>query len=558
MNPTRRYVSHPKTEAASKWLSKVGWFSLVAGAASTIAGQPGSDAPWHSPRFSVPAHRLAIGGHSRFNGSRLLQRQSGYRLPGQRPRPDLVRPLDGADGCPGAPILPGTYTAASPYTDSGTTVGRNSTIENYAGDYYYTWVGGPDVVYSFTLTATGPNPRIEVSTTSATYNPAVYILNGMLGKRCPAGVNNPVYAIMSSDHFIPSTETFESDAVRSLPHNMPLHLVVDSSQGFSQFGSGPYTLRMQDVTISESISVPANDAPLDMDGDGKTDLVLVRNTGGGAGGQLTWYTRTSGDQFLTPQQWGVEGDKPVSADFDSDGRDDIAVWRPGQQGRFYIIHSSTQTLNVIDFGQTGDDPTVVSDYTGDGIDDLAVYRPGTAPGQQSFWYYRPVNASPDAFVRIPFGEHGDRPVPGNYNGYYGSELAVQRPEGSHGRFFVREEWESVWSKVFGQADDILVPADYNGDGITDLGVVRPGPDGYWSWHWLPRVWEDTPLSSLWGVAATDIIAPGDYDGDGRAEFAVWRPGSPGVFFQKSALDGWISSRQWGQSGDEPAAQSKKH
>ena len=42
-----------------------------------------------------------------------------------------------------------------------------------------------------------------------------------------------------------------------------------------------------------SVITPA-DAAGDFDGDGKTDYVVARNTGGGASGQLTWF-------------WGING-----------------------------------------------------------------------------------------------------------------------------------------------------------------------------------------------------------------------------------------------------------
>src|SRR5207244_753848 len=48
----------------------------------------------------------------------------------------------------------------------------------------------PDHVYSFTLTGLGPNPKIEVSTTSGTYRPLIYVMDGRSNGGCPAGTGN--------------------------------------------------------------------------------------------------------------------------------------------------------------------------------------------------------------------------------------------------------------------------------------------------------------------------------------------------------------------------------
>ena len=161
----------------------------------------------------------------------------------------MAAALGGADDCPGRPVPGGQYTAAAPYTDSGDTTGANNTVNHTQGFYYIYDSVGPDHVYSFTLTARGPNPQIQVTTTSPTYRPIIYILDGSSSGGCPAGTGNRAVNLAWAWAFNSSTATIDSGWVNFLPLNAPLHVFVDSNSTGPN-GAGPYTLRMQDVTIA--------------------------------------------------------------------------------------------------------------------------------------------------------------------------------------------------------------------------------------------------------------------------------------------------------------------
>ena len=61
----------------------------------------------------------------------------------------------------------------------------------------------------------------------------------------------------------------------------------------------------------------------------------------------------SSDNSFSTTQWGLATDKPVPADYDGDGRTDIAVYR---NGTWYIIQSSNGNPSYQQFGLSGDIP----------------------------------------------------------------------------------------------------------------------------------------------------------------------------------------------------------
>ncbi|KXK02922.1 MAG: IPT/TIG domain, FG-GAP repeat-containing protein [Acidobacteria bacterium OLB17] len=309
---------------------------------------------------------------------------------------------------------------------------------------------------------------------------------------------------------------------------------------------------------------------VDYNGDGKTDYAVVRNTGGGGNGQVTWYgcNATGASQACSGDMqtaFGIASDFFVSGDFDGDSKSDVAVWRPGAPtvAAFYIFESGTSTLRTDVFGQTGDNPTVVDDYTGDGKADVAVYRSGVAPGDQSFWFYR-ASSGPNTgnIVYVPWGVNGDYPAPGDFDGNGSADFVVQRGGGPQAVYWQYLNGPGTISTIyFGLPTDVIVPGDYDGDGKTDLAVVR-GSSGAINWYVRKSsAPADSPFFGIWGLSATDFVSQGDYDGDGKTDLAIWRPNADftqNYFYVRTSSSGALAQTEWGQNGDYPVANFNAH
>jgi hypothetical protein len=292
---------------------------------------------------------------------------------------------------------------------------------------------------------------------------------------------------------------------------------------------------------------PTPDANVDFNGDGRSDYVVTRNISG----SKNWYVSINGSGAFSGTQFGTNTDVEVPEDYDGDRRDDIAVYRRGAQGVFYILQSSNNTFRTELFGLGTDDPKVTADYDGDNKADVAVYR--TSAGGQNFYYYK--RSIDGVVISTPWGSGVTvRPNVGDYDGDNRADFCVHinNGGGGNGLFALLKSTGGTEFVPFGIATDRLAPGDYDGDGKSDFTVVR-SQGGSLLWYTLTRT--NVFSGVAWGIP-TDIITPGDYDGDGKQDQSVWRSSanlSQSSFYTRRSTNGGLQAFAFGAGTDYPAA-----
>lgn len=205
---------------------------------------------------------------------------------------------------------------------------------------------------------------------------------------------------------------------------------------------------------------------------------------------------------------------PVSGDFDGDGRIDESFLDPAEM--VWVARMSSGGPSVVaNFPESarskpGARPAAVpADFDGDGRTDMAIWRSGAWEIGHS--------SNAGTLVYASFGTSGDVPVPADYDGDSKADFAVFRP--SDNRWYVQESGSgsvTLWDFEAG-ANSFLVPADYTGDGKADPAVYRSGV-----WFVLDS---STGEQDKFEFGFDDAVpVPADYDRDGTVDFAVYRNG----------------------------------
>ncbi len=177
--------------------------------------------------------------------------------------------------------------------------------------------------------------------------------------------------------------------------------------------------------------------------------------------------------------YGNPGDVPFLGDWDCDGVETPGLYRRSD-GFVYLRNSNATGVADVSFffGNPSDLP-LAGDFDGDGCDTVSLYRPSEAQVYVVNRLRDGQGGLGEADYRFVFGNPGDKPFVGDFDGDGIAEVGLHRE--STGLVYYRLTLTSGAadrSFIFGDPGDRLVAGDWDGDGVDTVAVYRPA-DGNW-------------------------------------------------------------------------------
>ena len=237
------------------------------------------------------------------------------------------------------------------------------------------------------------------------------------------------------------------------------------------------------------------------------------------------------------------------------------VWQPEMPVPMGLVDTSTgewhlrdQTGLLADFyyGDPGDVP-ILGDWNCDGIDTPGLYRQS-----DGYVYLRNSNTQGIADIRFYFGNPSDIPLAGDFNGDGCDTLSIYRPENQ--TFYIMNKLgdnesglgAAEYSFIFGNPGDKPVVGDWDGDGVDEIGLHRESTGFFYYRNTLTTGVADGEM--FFGDPGDRFIA-GDWGiVDGRETPGVFRPSNSTFYFRYNLTQGNADAHYlWGQPDWVPVA-----
>ena len=270
-----------------------------------------------------------------------------------------------------------------------------------------------------------------------------------------------------------------------------------------------------------------------------------------------WYVNIHTSMFPDGEIRGQVKPATMPTDFDGDGRTDVRVLRASANG-FYTLNSINNSVTFNSFSGGSTINSSHDDYDGDGRNDLVTFF---AEGTTRVWRILQTGTNTVREVRWGSTAATDQLVPADYDGDGKADIAIYR-RGTGIWYIIRSSDNQTQAEVFGLGpNDFGMVGDFDKDGKSDLTTIRGSANGI---IWYTRRSSDNAVQTvLWGGTfapdpAGDFIFPSsqvDIDGDGRQDHVIQRDpntgvtGNPVTYYIRRSSDGQSFVLQWGLDTD---------
>jgi hypothetical protein len=240
---------------------------------------------------------------------------------------------------------------------------------------------------------------------------------------------------------------------------------IDIAEGYGWIWDEATCMFVRPGSTTTTMATTTTTRPPPLPGDHLTGLVDPS--------QGRWHLYNHVGIERTAFFYGNPGDYPFMGDWDGDGIETPGMYRQSD-GYVYLKNSNTQGIANIRFffGNPGDVP-IAGDFNNDGFDTVSIYR----PSNQTFYIINELGENdgglgPADFSYV-FGDPGDRPFVGDFNGNGQETVGLHRE--STGLVYYRNEHLTGNADnqfIFGDPGDRLFAGDWTGTGVFTPALFR--------------------------------------------------------------------------------------